>query len=184
MGYYAKDGSYVRDDSDIKFAETRTETQGQAFDRAQRVIAQAEAYEEQEKRAKEAERQMIADMRYESFQAENRRAVEARREAEAKLERERKQRYMRQYGVDYDMRNPENLDDRRRRANYWRINNNFTLLVDTVIGKNQRFGKLWDAYSAAQTEEERQKIVEKMERLYPTRELAVRGVEKKTGYRR
>lgn len=184
MGYYAKDGSYVRDDSDITFAETRTETQGQEFERHQRIIAQAEAYEAQEKRNREAERQMISDIKYETFQAENRRAAENRKKMEEELVQQRRQENKRRYGVDYSLRHPENLDERRLRANFWRLNNNFKLLVDTVIGKNQRFSKLWDAYSKAQTEEERQQIVEKMEKMYPTREMSVRGVEKKTGYRR
>lgn len=184
MGYYAKDGGYVRDDSDIKFAETRTETQGQEFERHQRIIAQAEAYEAQEKRNTEAVRSQVAEIKYEAMQAENRRAEQASKEREERLEKERRQENIRRYGVDYDLRHPENLDERRKRANFWRINNNFKLLVDTVIGKNYRFGKLWDAYSKAQTEEERQQIVEKMEKMYPTSEMGIRGVEKKTGYRR
>lgn len=184
MGYYAKDGSYVRDDSDTKFAEVMNESQGQEFDRGQRVIAQAEAYEAQQKRNKEAEREQIAEIRSESFDAWNRGAERVAAQREKELAEQRRQANLDRYGVDYSLRNPKDLSERRSRANFWRLNNNFRLLVDTVIGKNYRFGKLWDQYSKAETEEQRKEIVEKMEKLYPTREFAIRAVEKKTGYRR
>ena len=43
---------------------------------------------------------------------------------------------------------------------------------------------LWDQFAKAKSEEERRIIVEKMEKMYPTREFAIRSVEKKTGYRK
>lgn len=184
VGYFAKDGSYVRDDSDTKFAEVMNESQGQEFERKQMITAQAEAYEREQKREAEARRTQEAEMRYEAFQAENRRAAMARQQVEKELIQKQKQENLNRYGVDYSLRNPKDLDERRRRANFWRINNNFRLLVDTVIGKNYRFGKLWEQYSTAKTDEERQQIVEKMEKMYPTREFAVRSVEKRTGYHR
>ena len=184
MGYYAKDGSYVRDDSDIKFQEVMNESQGQEFDRKQRVIAQGEAYEAEQKRNVEAKRLQDSEIRSEAFRAINEDAIRKSKQREEELIQQQKKNNLKQYGVDYNLRNPKNLDERRQRANFWRINNNFRLLVDTVIGKNYMFGKLWDQYSNAKTDEERQQIVEKMEKLYPTREMAVRNVERQTGYRR
>lgn len=184
MGYYAKDGSYVRDDSDIKFAEVMNESQGQQFERKQRIIAQAEAYEAKEKRNREANRALMAEIEAEALHAESERARKNMQELNQRIEQERKEKNRRQYGVDYSLRNPKDLSERRARANFWRLNNNFKLLVDTVVGKNQKFGKLWDQYSKAQTDEERLKIVEKMEKMYPTHELAIRNVERKTGYRK
>ena len=180
MGYYAKDGSYVRDDSDIRFAEVMNESQGQAFDREQRVTAQAEAYEAEEKRRKEAERQYGADLKYQMFINRNREAAETKE----RIAEERKQENERRYGVSFSLRNPQSLDERKSRANFWRLNNNFTFFLGVVTGKELRFGKLWDKYNAAKTDEERRQIVEKMEKMYPTRESAIRAVERKTGYRR
>lgn len=184
MGYYAKDGSYVRDDSDIKVAEAMNETQGQEFERGQRAIAHAEAYEAEEKRRREAERAFASQVRYESFQAEQEKARKRSQQLEQQMKEEEEQANLSRYGVNYSLRNPNSLDERRARANFWRLNNNFRLLVDTVVGKNQKFSKLWDQYSKATTDEERLAIVTKMEKMYPTTELAVRNIERKTGYRR
>ena len=38
MGYWAKDGSYTYDDNDIQSMESMNESQGQRYDRLQRVV--------------------------------------------------------------------------------------------------------------------------------------------------
>ena len=57
MGYWAKDGSYVRDASD----DTPRMTQGDAWEAEQRVIKGMQDWEAQEKRRKEAEKESRAE---------------------------------------------------------------------------------------------------------------------------
>lgn len=184
MGYWAKDGSYVRDDDDIRFAETMNETKGQKFDREQRSIAHTRAYEQEQKRKEEAARDFWAE--YDRQQRENAyEQMKKRQTAAEKAQRNREiQQNNRRYGTDFDLRNPKDLEERRSRANFWSHNNNFRLLCDIIIGKNKKFSMLWDQFAKAKSEEERRIIVEKMEKMYPTREFAIRSVEKKTGYRK
>ena len=184
MGYWAKDGAYVHDDDDIRSAEAMNESQGQAFDRFQRATAQAEAYEAEQKRKAEAEKDFQAQVNYERWVYENEQAKKNFSAMEEARKQQRKQENLDRYGVSYDLRNPKDLSERRSRANFWRLNNDFRLFFDIVIGKDKRFGNLWDRYEKAQTDEERLEIVEKMEKLYPTRESAVQSVERKTGYRK
>lgn len=57
MGYWAKDGSYVREASD----DAPRMTQGDTWEAGQRVIKGMQEWEEQEKRRKEAERRFNAE---------------------------------------------------------------------------------------------------------------------------
>ena len=57
MGYWAKDGSYVREASD----DTPRMTQGDAWEAEQRVIKGMQDWEAQEKRKKEAEKESRAE---------------------------------------------------------------------------------------------------------------------------
>ena len=57
MGYWAKDGSFVREASD----DTPRMTQGDTWEAGQRVVKGMQDWEAQEKRRKEAERETRAD---------------------------------------------------------------------------------------------------------------------------
>ena len=64
--------------------------------------------------------------------------------------------------------NPKSLDDRRARANYWRLNNQFQLVMDTINGKQHKFMKLWDEYNNTNDVVRKEEIVQIMEMMYPT----------------
>ena len=138
----------------------------------------------EQKRKEEAARDFWAE--YDRQQRENAyEQMKKRQTAAEKAQRNREiQQNNRRYGTDFDLRNPKDLEERRSRANFWSHNNNFRLLCDIIIGKNKKFSMLWDQFAKAKSEEERRIIVEKMEKMYPTREFAIRSVEKKTGYRK
>ena len=85
---------------------------------------------------------------------------------------------LQQYGVEFNLRNPKELEDRRSRANYWRTQNKFHILLNKINGKSKKFNDLWIKYSISKSEEERLKIVEEMERMFPTKESAIRRAEK------
>lgn len=54
MGYWAKDGSYQYDESDIQLREAMNETQGQRYDRLNRNISNKPLFTEKEQEQREA----------------------------------------------------------------------------------------------------------------------------------
>ena len=180
MGYWAKDGSYTRDDSDLELTEAMNESQGAKFDREQRVIAQMEAYEAEEKRKREADRAFGAQVVRDMYERDHQRAMKLEEE---RIEREKENNRDR-FGISIDLRNPKTLAERRDRANFWKNNSLFAYWVGRITGKNKKFNDLQTQYNKAKTDEERLQIVEEMEKMYPTRESAVRHVERQNGYRR
>lgn len=184
MGYWAKDGSYVRDESDIKSAESMNETQGQYHNRVQAGIAYSEAYQKEQQRKQQAEREFAAQWQEENRKFE-RQQTEKINKATAKADQEQKEwENKERYGVPYNLRNPETLEDRRNRANFWRTNSKFKLILDKITKKDEKFHNLWQQYAMSKSEEERLKIVEQMEKMYPTKESAIRAAEKKAGFRK
>lgn len=77
MGYWAKDGSFVRDASD----DAPRMTQGDAWEAGQRVIKGMQDFEAAEKRRKEAEREARIEYK------ETERAIEKQRAEALKFER-------------------------------------------------------------------------------------------------
>ena len=173
MGYYAKDGSYVRDDSDF---EPRP-TQGDLWDAEQRVTEAMEREEARKRINEELERE-----------ARVTRAEEERLEKEEEVrqwEAAKQQAMDEAYKDDPTLwlKQPRDLAERRARANYWRLNSGFSLLVGKVSGKDRRFNDLWDQFSKAKTEEEKQRIVDELEKMYPTTEARIEAEERKMGRR-
>ena len=184
MGYWAKDGSYVYDENDIKHAESMNETQGQYYERVQAGITHAEAYAEEQQRKAQVERDFAAQSIQEDRLYEKEAALKIKESINSINEANRRWENQKRYGVDFDLRSPATLEERRDRANLWRCNNVFGLFVDKISKKEQKFHALWQQYAVAKSEEERLQIVEQMEKMYPTTEALIRAEEKKAGYRK
>ena len=171
MGYWAKDGSYVYDEHD----EPNSLTETQQWEASKRF---AERMEEEEK-AKAAREE--SERAFRVANAENDRVI-----LKNKIEKERKLRKKAEdmaYSNDpmLWLRKPRDLNERRARANYWLKLNTFTLLVNRINGKYQKMSKLWDDYSHAETEAEKQAIVDQMEKMFPTTDKRLKAAEKQEG---
>lgn len=182
MGYWAKDGSYQYDENDLRNKERINETQGQAYERHEKGLAAMKVYEEAEKRKKQAQREYEAQVIEENREEEKKIAQKRQSHFSEAQKRLMSQKNIQQYGVDINFRNPQSLEERRSRANYWRIENPFHILLNYVNGKSKKMNDLWTKYSQVKTEEERLQIVEQMEKMFPTKESDIRRVEKKAGY--
>ena len=53
--------------------------------------------------------------------------------------------------------------------------------MSKINGKGKKIDNLWDQFSHAKSEEEKQIIVEQMEKLYPTTQARLNAAEKKEG---
>ena len=172
MGYYAKDHSYVRDESDDKVSAHIS--QGDAWEAEKRIMDQLDREEKRKKAALEAEREFRANVLAEQRAHEQRKAEEYQRSLDKIRQRENWDRY----GVPYDLRNPRDLEERKNRALFWSRNNKWDHLKAVVSGKDKEFSRLVARYHNVQTEEERLAVVEAMEKIYPTSFKAIRKIEK------
>lgn len=143
MGRWMRDGSYQYDDSDISIREAMNETQGQAYDREQRIIASMNEYERKKQRQAEAERDFRIWMR----ETEDN-IVRSKREAEQK-ERDRE------------------LSARKRNADWWRKRSGWARFINKVNGKSKKFEILKEQFEKATDDYEKMSIVSQMERLFP-----------------
>lgn len=182
MGYWAKDGAYVHDDDDAR--AMMHESDGDRWDRLNRMSERAKEEEARRKARQEREREERAENKRALMEAEFERNRKYSEELERHREAKKKSENLARYGVEYDLRHPETLSDRRSRANFWRIQNNWSVLKNAINGKSKKFSALWDKYSEAKTDEERLQLVEKMEKLFPTKERNIRKVEKNEGWHR
>lgn len=178
MGYWAINGSYQYDEKDLKTKEAMNETQGQAYKRQQAGITAATRYEKEQKRNEQLRKEWEANSKAEEIEIQKNNAKNMQKYySKVQKEQERWQN-LQQYGVEFNLRNPKELEDRRSRANYWRTQNKFYILLNAVNGKSKKFNDLWVKYSISKSEEERLQIIEEMERMFPTKESAIRRAEK------
>ena len=177
MEYWAKDGSYVEDE----FKEGPI-TQAEQERRGKMADERRKRYEDKAKRQEEADRQLRQELRDD----ERRKAKEDARKSDEVYKKARDledEELEMRTGVPRFVRNAKNLDDRRARANYWNKFSMWSMVVGKVTGKTKKFEKLWDDYSHAETEEEKERIVEEMERLYPTTDARIKKAIKVEGRR-
>ena len=92
MGYWAKDGSYQYDESDIQLREAMNETQGQRYDRLNRSVSNKPLFTEKEQEQREAEYAKYVDQKAEVYS----RIKSARIEEESRKEEERKREAQRE----------------------------------------------------------------------------------------
>lgn len=170
MGYWAKDGSYVREEDDLT-----SKSQYEMWDEQKRSDI---AWEEEEKRRKQKEE---SDKNFRIWIDETDRQIAEDRKN--RIDNFFKQEEEEKYNLDPTLwlKKPRNLAERRARADYWRTNSAFTLLISKINGKGKKFDKLWDQFSHAKDEGEKKRIVEEMEKLYPTTKSRLASAERKEG---
>lgn len=173
MGYYAKDGSYVRDAGDM----VTRETQGQAFEREQRAIEEARQFDRENQEKYDSQKAFEWEVRQNDIYQRQEEAEQYKVESDRLRREEEVRQNLKRYGTEFDLRNPKDLGDRIARANYWRIQSGWHTLKNVLNGKSKKFMELDSQLRKARTEEERLVIVESMEKLFPTREGAVKRVE-------
>lgn len=171
MGYWAKDGSYVQNELD----EQPKMTDHEKWERSDDINARRQQAD------KDRIRQEENDREFRNWVSETDRLI-----TQKKVEREKAVRKSAE-DLNYEqdpmlwLRNPRNLDERRARANYWRLNSTWSVLISKINGKGKIFENLWEKYSHAQSEEEKQMIVEQMEKLYPTTQARLDAASKQEG---
>lgn len=172
MGYWAKDGSYQYDDNDLQEIKSRESE----VERAKR----REVYSKEEASRKagiQAQKDYEIFLKRQEYENESKRTKEVMEQLDKAREQEEERKNLKRYGTDINLRAPKNLEDRRARANFWRTQSKWSTLINVINGKSKKFDKLWNQYRTA-TEEERQQIVEEMERLFPTTERNIKQAER------
>lgn len=74
---------------------------------------------------------------------------------------------------------PKDLEDRRARANYWRGQTKWKMLVETITLKNRKFNKLWKEYNKTDDIRKQEEIVNEMEKMFPTTQRKIDTENKK-----
>lgn len=170
MGYWAKDGSYNRSEG-----EGERTTEAERWERENIFNKKRAQMEVDAAKREQQESELRSQLRLEEIELSKRKAAkeaEVRKAAEDKMYENNPMMWL---------RNPRNLDERRARANYWAKKSTFSIMMDKISGKGQKFDKLWDQYSHAQTEEEKEMIVEQMEKMYPTTQARLDAAEREEG---
>ena len=173
MGYWAKDGSYVREAGDEEIEGYRD------------PVAAAKYRDEREadRERSEANVRRFYEMREAS---QERLANEAKSiEAIGKTNSAQKPNVAPPRpevpGVPEFVYNPETLGQRRARANYWMRFSQWSMFKAKISGKMKKFDQMWEEFADTQDETRQAEIVEQMEKMYPTTQHRIDMAERKEG---